>query len=261
MSADTGGPAAGAAVDRLASSFGFESIEPEAKEERVRAVFDSVARRYDLMNDIMSGGLHRLWKEALLDWLAPRPGRHYLDLAAGTGDVAQRLLDRIEGAARVTLCDINASMLSVGRDRAYDEGWPVAMEWAVADARALPFPNGSIDACTMAFGLRNVTRIDEALAEVTRVLRPGGRFLCLEFSRLRVDALEGLYDAYSFHVLPRMGQLVAGDAESYRYLAESIRRFPDQETLAGLFRDAGLDQVRWRNLSGGIAAIHSGWRL
>jgi demethylmenaquinone methyltransferase/2-methoxy-6-polyprenyl-1,4-benzoquinol methylase len=249
------------AADRLAASFGFEPVEPDAKAARVRAVFDSVATRYDLMNDLMSAGIHRLWKEALLDWLAPRPGLHCLDLAGGTGDVALRLLARTDGRARVTLVDINPSMLARGRDRALDAGWCAELDWVAGDAMALPLTAASVDACTIAFGLRNVTRIDRALAEVRRVLRPGGRFLCLEFGRVVLPLLDRLYDTYSFSVVPALGQLIAGDAGSYRYLVESIRRFPDQATLAGLIAAAGLDQVRHRNLSGGIAAIHSAWRL
>ncbi|MEZ5846461.1 MAG: bifunctional demethylmenaquinone methyltransferase/2-methoxy-6-polyprenyl-1,4-benzoquinol methylase UbiE [Geminicoccaceae bacterium] len=249
------------AVAHLASSFGFEEVEPTTKSGKVRAVFDSVAGRYDIMNDVMSMGVHRLWKEAMLDWLAPRAGRHYLDLAGGTGDIAQRLFDRIDGKARITLVDINVSMLGAGRDRALDNGWYAGIDWIAGDAQSLPLADRSIDACTMAFGIRNVTRIDRALSEIRRVLRPGGRFVCLEFSRLRLAALEGLYDRYSLDVLPIMGRLIAGDAESYRYLAESIRRFPDQETFAGLFREAGFERVSFRNLSGGIAALHSGWRL
>jgi len=245
----------------LASSFGFETVDPADKAERVRAVFDKVSPRYDLMNDLMSAGVHRLWKEALIDWLAPRPGRRYLDVAGGTGDVAGRILKRLRGDASMLLCDINFSMLSRGRDRALDEGFAQSQSVLVADAQRLPLPDASVDVVTIAFGIRNVTRIDAALREMRRVLAPGGRFLCLEFSKLAVPALAPLYDQYSFSVLPALGGLVAGDADSYRYLAESIRRFPDQETFAGLMREAGLDQVRYRNLSGGIAAIHSGWRL
>ncbi|MCB2053478.1 MAG: bifunctional demethylmenaquinone methyltransferase/2-methoxy-6-polyprenyl-1,4-benzoquinol methylase UbiE [Geminicoccaceae bacterium] len=251
----------GDAAARLAASFGFEEVAPPEKSGRVRAVFDSVAGRYDLMNDIMSMGVHRLWKEAMLDWLAPRAGRRYLDLAGGTGDVAERLLDRVGGRAAVVLADINVSMLEVGRDRALDRGWPGAVRFLAADAQQLPFADAQFDACTMAFGIRNVTHVDRALAEIRRVLAPGGRFLCLEFSRLVLPGLERLYDAYSLSVLPVMGRIVAGDASSYRYLAESIRRFPDQDTFAGMIRRAGFEQVRHRNLSGGIAAIHSGWRL
>ncbi len=250
-----------AAADRLARSFGFDEVDPQAKAARVGDVFRRVASRYDLMNDLMSGGVHRLWKEALLDWLAPRPGSHLLDVAGGTGDVATRFLARVGGQARATLVDINDAMLAVGRDRAVDAGWLAEVDWVAGDAMRLPFPDRSFDAFTIAFGIRNVTRVDQALAEARRVLRPGGRFLCLEFSQLVLPALRGLYDAYSFNVVPLLGRWVAGDEGSYRYLVESIRRFPDQAAFASLIRDAGLEQVRWRNLSGGIAAIHSGWRL
>ena len=236
-------------------------MAPEEKAGRVRDVFQRVASRYDLMNDLMSGGIHRLWKEALLDWLAPRPGMHLLDVAGGTGDIATRFLQRLEGQGRVTLADINPSMLVVGRDRALDAGWLGEIGWLAGDAMQLPFADRSFDAVTIAFGIRNVTRIDQALAEARRVLRPGGRFLCLEFSKVVVPLLGQLYDRYSFNVVPLIGRYVAKDEDSYRYLVESIRRFPDQPAFAALMREAGLEQVRWRNLSGGIAAIHSGWRL
>lgn len=249
------------AAERLATSFGFEEVDPAVKASMVKGVFDSVASRYDLMNDVMSGGIHRLWKEAMLDWLMPRPGIHHLDVAGGTGDIAMRLLQRIGGKGRVTLVDINPSMLAVGRNRALDAGWVSGIDWVAGDAMRLPLPDASVDSFTIAFGIRNVTHIDQALAEARRVLRPGGRFLCLEFSRVFLPLLDRLYDTYSFAVVPMMGRLITGDAESYRYLVESIRRFPDQEAFAGLIREAGLEQVRYRNLSGGIAAIHSGWRL
>lgn len=252
-------PAAAAA--ELAASFGFEKVEPGAKAGRVRRVFDSVAGRYDLMNDLMSMGVHRLWKEAVLDWLAPRPGIRLLDLAGGTGDMAERTLGRVDGEGRAVLADINASMLGQGRDRALERGWFDRLAFVCADAMALPFEDGRFDAVIIAFGIRNVTHVEKALAEGFRVLRPGGRFMCLEFSKVVLPVLDRVYDSYSFNVLPALGRVVAGDAASYRYLAQSIRRFPDQATFAALMRDAGLEQVRWRNLSGGIAAIHSGWRL
>jgi demethylmenaquinone methyltransferase/2-methoxy-6-polyprenyl-1,4-benzoquinol methylase len=248
-------------AERLARSFGYAEVDPAAKAGLVRGVFDRVAGRYDLMNDLMSAGVHRLWKEAMLDWLAPRPGTRLLDVAGGTGDIALRLLERLDGAASVTLLDINHAMLSVGRDKALDRGWLDQVEWVNGDAERLPFPDRHFDAYTIAFGIRNVTHIDRVLAEAYRVLRPGGRFLCLEFSRVVVPVLERAYEAYSFTVLPLLGRFVAGDADSYRYLAESIRRFPDQEAFARLIAGAGFGQVRHRNLSGGIAAIHSGWRL
>ncbi|HET6467254.1 MAG TPA: bifunctional demethylmenaquinone methyltransferase/2-methoxy-6-polyprenyl-1,4-benzoquinol methylase UbiE [Geminicoccaceae bacterium] len=263
----SGGPpaAADAGADdpaqRLSTSFGFTPVEPEEKAGLVRGVFERVARRYDLMNDLMSVGVHRLWKDALVDWLVPRRGMRHLDVAGGTGDVAFRLLDRVGGEAEVALVDVNPAMLEVGRDRAIDAGWLDQVAWIAGDAELLPLPDRRFDGYTIAFGIRNVTHIDRALAEAYRVLRPGGRFLCLEFSKVALPGLDRLYDAYSFTVLPALGRLVAGDAASYRYLAESIRQFPDQDAFARLIRRAGFEQVRVRNVSGGIAAIHSAWRL
>jgi demethylmenaquinone methyltransferase / 2-methoxy-6-polyprenyl-1,4-benzoquinol methylase len=252
------------------ADFGFRKVDAAEKSGLVREVFDSVARRYDLMNDLMSGGVHRLWKSALIDWLNPRPGRHLLDVAGGTGDVAFRFLERtrprgvaagdVPPAARVTICDINAKMIAVGRDRAIDRGLLGGIDWVCGDAEALPLPAGSVDYYTIAFGLRNVTRIEAALAEARRVLRPGGRFLCLEFSK-PASALARPYDFYSFELLPRLGRWVAGDEAAYRYLVESIRRFPPQEELAQLLGAAGFGLVKYRNLTGGVAALHSGWRL
>lgn len=241
--------------------FGYQEVRAEDKSNLVRGVFSSVASRYDLMNDLMSAGVHRLWKAAMLDWLAPQPGQRFLDVAGGTGDVAFGIQDRIAAPGDVTVADINQSMLEVGRDRALDRGRPEGLAWLCADAEALPLPSMGFDAYTIAFGIRNVTRIERALAEAHRVLKPGGRFLCLEFSALKAEALRPLYDAYSFTVLPWLGARVADDGEAYRYLVESIRRFPDQEEFARMIRDAGFARVRVRNLSGGIAALHSGWRL
>ena len=240
-------------------SFGFEEVTEAEKVARVKGVFRSVASRYDLMNDLMSGGVHRLWKASMLTWLAPRPGMRLIDLGGGTGDIA--LGFRRRGGGPVTVCDINAEMLSVGRDRSYDRGLYEGISWACGDAERLPFPDCSFDALTTAFCLRNVTRLDKALAEARRVLKPGGRFLCLEFSKVVVPLLSQIYDQYSFRVLPAMGRMVAGDRDSYQYLVESIRRFPDQETFAGAIAQAGLGRVRYRNLSGGIAALHSAWRI
>jgi len=241
------------------ASFGYREVDAASKAGLVRDVFDSVATRYDLMNDLMSGGIHRLWKAALIDWLRPKPAMHLLDVAGGTGDIAGRFLDA--GGGRVTVCDINQNMVMTGRDRAIDRGHVGDIHWAVGDAEALPFPDSAVDAYTIAFGLRNVTRIDAALAEARRVLRPGGRFFCLEFSHVAIPGVREVYDHYSFSVLPALGGMVAGDRDAYRYLVESIRRFPDQEALSGRMRDAGFDLVKYRNLSGGIAAIHAAWRI
>jgi demethylmenaquinone methyltransferase/2-methoxy-6-polyprenyl-1,4-benzoquinol methylase len=239
--------------------FGFRSVRREEKAGMVRAVFDSVAPRYDLMNDLMSLGIHRVWKQIFVTDLRPRAGDTLLDLAGGTGDISFGWLKA--GGGPVLLTDINAAMLSVGRDRALDRGFAGDVTLVVADAERLPLPDRCVDRVSIAFGLRNCTDKPAVLREARRVLKPGGRFLCLEFSRVTVHALTPLYDTWSFKVLPRLGQMVAGDADSYQYLAESIRTFPDQETLAGMMRDAGMSRVTVRNLSGGIAAIHAGWRL
>jgi demethylmenaquinone methyltransferase/2-methoxy-6-polyprenyl-1,4-benzoquinol methylase len=238
--------------------FGFRQVDPAEKAGMVRAVFDSVAPRYDLMNDLMSLGIHRIWKQIFISDLQPRPTHTLLDLAGGTGDIS--FAWRARGGGPVLLSDINPAMLAVARERVRQRG-VTGIEFLVADAEALPLPEASVDRVSIAFGLRNCTDKSAVLREARRVLKPGGRFLCLEFSRVTVYALTRLYDAWSFKVLPRLGRMVAGDADSYRYLAESIRTFPDQETLAGMMRDAGLARVKVRNLSGGIAAIHSGWRL
>lgn len=239
--------------------FGFRPVDPEDKSGLVRAVFDSVAGKYDLMNDLMSGGVHRLWKDTLITQVDPRPDHTLLDVAGGTGDIAFRFLER--GGGRVVVCDITEAMLRVGRDRAVDRGLLSGLSWTVGDAMALPVAPRSVDRYTIAFGLRNVTHIDKAIAEAHRVLKPGGRFFVLEFSTVVLPVLKEIYDVYSFQVLPKLGRLVAGDAESYQYLVESIRRFPDQASLAKRIEAAGFTSVRVRNLSGGIAAIHSGWRV
>jgi demethylmenaquinone methyltransferase / 2-methoxy-6-polyprenyl-1,4-benzoquinol methylase len=233
--------------------FGYSEVPVAEKAGRVRAVFDSVAGRYDLMNDLMSAGVHRLWKRSFVHEAAPREGEAFLDLAGGTGDIAFALSD---AGACVRVCDITEAMLRQGRARALLR----RLDWVAGDAMALPFASARFDAATIAFGLRNVTDPDAALREIRRVLKPGGRFLCLEFSRVALPLLDKLYDAYSFSILPRLGQWVAGDADSYRYLAESIRRFPPQAELARRMTQAGFSRARWRNLSGGIVAIHSGWR-
>jgi demethylmenaquinone methyltransferase/2-methoxy-6-polyprenyl-1,4-benzoquinol methylase len=239
--------------------FGFRTVAADEKRLLVREVFDSVAGQYDLMNDLMSLGVHRLWKRAFIAALEPRPNRTLLDLAGGTGDIAAGWLKG--GGGPAILSDINAAMLGEGRDKMTASGLLANMSFLVADAEAIPLPDRSVDRVSMAFGLRNCTNKDRVLAEARRVLRPGGKFFCLEFSRLQVAAFERVYDAWSFQALPRIGGAVAKDSASYQYLAESIRMFPDQETLAGMMAAAGLERVRFRNLSGGIAAIHQGWRL
>jgi demethylmenaquinone methyltransferase / 2-methoxy-6-polyprenyl-1,4-benzoquinol methylase len=241
------------------TDFGFRRVPVAAKRGMVRSVFDSVASRYDLMNDLMSLGVHRAWKRILVTALDPSPRRMLLDLAGGTGDVAFGWLEA--GGGPVVLSDVNASMLEIARDRALSCGFVSEASLLVADAERLPLPDRAVDRVSIAFGLRNCTDKPAVLAEARRVLKPGGRFFCLEFSRLQVAALRPVYDAWSFRVLPLLGRRVARDEASYRYLAESIRTFPDQESLAGMLRDAGFARVAVRNLSGGIAAIHSGWRL
>ena len=241
--------------------FGFRDVPEGEKAGLVRGVFTSVASKYDVMNDAMSFGIHRIWKDAMADWLAPRPGMRILDLAGGTGDVAFRMLDRMKGDGHVTVCDLTESMLVEGEKRAEANGKAAQTDWVVGDAMALPFADRSFDLATMAFGIRNVTRMEDCLAEVFRVLKPGGRFMVLEFSHIPEAGMQKLYDLYSFNVIPKMGKVIAGDADSYQYLVESIRKFPDQEEVARRFRAAGFEQVKYRNLSMGIAALHSGWKL
>jgi demethylmenaquinone methyltransferase/2-methoxy-6-polyprenyl-1,4-benzoquinol methylase len=241
--------------------FGFRDVPLADKQRRVDDVFDTVARRYDLMNDLMSGGLHRAWKEALVAKLRPPKSRAFalLDVAGGTGDIAFRALEAGGAQIDATVADINGEMLAVGRARAAERG--LAVQFIETNAEALPFAAQRFDAVTIAFGIRNVPRIEAALAEMFRVLKTGGRFLCLEFSRVDVPGLDALYELYSFNVIPELGRLVVGDAEPYRYLAESIRRFPDREAFAGTMRKAGFARVAATPMSGGIVALHSGWRL
>jgi demethylmenaquinone methyltransferase / 2-methoxy-6-polyprenyl-1,4-benzoquinol methylase len=245
------------------SDFGFRRVPEDAKAPLVRAIFASVASRYDLMNDLMSAGIHRLWKREMVAWLMPRPGQRLLDVAGGTGDIARRALPRLvpETGGLVVVCDANRQMVEIGRARALDDGILAGVEWLCGDAERLPFADRCFDLYTIAFGLRNVTHIERALAEARRVLKPGGRFLCLEFTPAVSPLLQPLYDIYSFQILPLLGQIVTGDRDAYSYLVESIRRFPPQSAVSELIAAAGLDRVKFRNLTGGVAALHSAWRL
>ena len=240
--------------------FGFKDVAEDQKAGMVHGVFTSVASKYDIMNDVMSMGIHRIWKDALMDWLAPRPGQRLLDVAGGTGDVSFRFLKRAPGASAVVL-DMTESMLVAGRKRAEAEQMAESLNWVTGDAMALPFEDNQFDVYTISFGIRNVTRIEDALSEAYRVLKPGGRLMVLEFSQLPNPAMQKAYDLYSFNVIPRMGQMIAGDRDSYQYLVESIRKFPDQETFANMIKAAGFHNVKYRNLSLGIAALHSGWKI
>ncbi|KAL2092530.1 hypothetical protein ACEWY4_012328 [Coilia grayii] len=275
--------------------FGFETVPEEEKAERVYKVFESVAQKYDVMNDAMSLGIHRLWKDTLLHIMNPLPGTRLLDTAGGTGDISTRFLDytrsQRERQQRRTIrsqqtlswqdmtstpssngqqelaestavvCDINKEMLKVGKDKAEKMGYSSGLSWVVGDAEELPFADDQFDVYTIAFGIRNVTHIEQALEEALRVLKPGGRFMCLEFSKVSNPVLSSLYDAYSFQLIPVLGEVIAGDWKSYQYLVESIRRFPDQETFKGMIEDAGFFRVQYFNLTGGVVAIHSGFKL
>ena len=238
----------------------IEELASDEKSRFVQRVFSSVSPKYDLMNDAMSFGLHRFWKDALVDWLAPRENQRLLDLAGGTGDIAFRFLQRCPEASAVVL-DLTESMVALGRKRASALEFEGGLSWVVGDAMDMPFPDGSFDACTASFGIRNVAEIGKALAEVRRTLRYGGRLLVLEFSRVSPSALSWLYDRYSYNVIPNLGKVVAKDKSSYEYLVESIRSFPDQQEFAMIIRDAGFENVKFRNLSFGVAAMHSGWKL
>jgi demethylmenaquinone methyltransferase/2-methoxy-6-polyprenyl-1,4-benzoquinol methylase len=250
-------------MSQPSAPFGFKDVDAAEKPGLVRGVFDSVARRYDLMNDLMSGGIHRRWKDQLIAWLNPRPGQMLVDVAGGTGDIACRALRRLdpERGGGVVICDVNQQMLEVGCARAIDDGILTGIEFICGDAEALPLADRSVDLYTIGFGLRNVTRIERALAEARRVLKPGGRFLCLEFAPAVAEWLAPAYDLYSFRLLPLIGQVVTGDREAYTYLVDSIRRFPAQPALCALIEEAGLERARFRNLTGGVAALHSAWRL
>ena len=239
--------------------FGFETVPVNEKQSRVADVFSSVASSYDIMNDLMSGGVHRLWKGALMDWLAPSKGQVLIDLAGGTGDIALRFLKR--GGSHVHIVDINPDMISAGKKRRDIKAYSNQLDWTVASAEDIPLQTGTAERVTISFGLRNVTNRDMALREAFRVLKPGGRFCCLEFSTVQNATFSKLYDLWSFNALPQLGRMVARDEAAYRYLAESIRTFPAQQDLARMMSEAGFAQVRFRNLSNGIAAIHSGWKL
>ena len=246
--------------ERSTTHFGYRQVPEDEKARLVGGVFDSVATRYDLMNDLMSGGIHRIWKRVTIELSGVREGQRVLDVAGGTGDLSARFAQIVGSAGGVVLSDINESMLRVGRDKLIDSGAVANLEFVLADAERLPFADRSFDCVTIAFGLRNVTDKPAALRSMRRVLRPGGRLLVLEFSKPVVPGLKPIYDVYSFSVLPWLGKRVAGDSDSYQYLAESIRRFPDQATLAGMMRDAGLEDASYHNLSGGIVALHKGFR-
>ncbi|MCP4933137.1 MAG: bifunctional demethylmenaquinone methyltransferase/2-methoxy-6-polyprenyl-1,4-benzoquinol methylase UbiE [bacterium] len=246
------------------TSFGFKAVKEDQRQGLVNEVFSSVAEKYDLMNDLMSGGMHRLWKEAFINWLAPPQGTqnyYHLDVAGGTGDIAMRLLKAGNPKARSVICDISGEMLRVGEKRAHEQCYSERLSFVQGNAECLPFPDNSFDAYTIAFGIRNVTHIDQALSEARRVLKRGGRFMCLEFSKVEVPMLDKIYDLFSFNVIPHLGQLTSGDRDSYQYLVESIRKFPPQDDFVSLIEQAGFEQIKYRNLSGGIAAMHSGWKL
>lgn len=240
--------------------FGAQTVREDEKAGMVRNLFSDVANKYDIMNDVMSVGIHRVWKEAMMDWLAPRAGQKLLDVAGGTGDVSFKFLKRA-GHGHATVCDLTEGMLIEGRKRAEAEQMADSLDWVVGDAMALPFEDNTFDVYTISFGIRNVTRPQEALNEAYRVLRPGGRLMVLEFSQLPNPMMQKAYDLYSFNVIPRMGQVIANDRDSYQYLVESIRNFPDQETFLRMVKQAGFEQAKYRNLSMGIAALHSGWKL
>ena len=240
--------------------FGFETVHAAEKAGKVQGVFNSVAAKYDVMNDVMSIGIHRIWKEAMMDWLAPRCGQTLIDVAGGTGDVSFKFLNRA-GSGHATVLDLTENMLIEGRKRAEASEMEQSLDWLVGDAMALPFSDNSFDVYTISFGIRNVTRPEGALSEAFRVLRPGGRLMVLEFSQIPVPLVQKAYDLYSFNIIPAMGKMIANDRDSYQYLVESIRKFPNQETFLNMIRGAGFENVSYRNLSLGIAALHSGWKI
>lgn len=240
--------------------FGFTDVPESEKAGKVQGVFTSVASKYDVMNDAMSLGIHRVWKDAMMDWLAPRPGQRLLDVAGGTGDISFRFLQRA-GQGHSTVLDLTESMLVEGRKRAEADSMADQLDWVVGDAMKLPFADNTFDVYTISFGIRNVTRPQEALNEAFRVLKPGGRLMVLEFSHIPNDMMQKVYDLYSFNVIPKLGQAIANDADSYQYLIESIRKFPDQETFLSMLRAAGFENAKYRNLTMGIACLHSGWKI
>jgi demethylmenaquinone methyltransferase / 2-methoxy-6-polyprenyl-1,4-benzoquinol methylase len=246
--------------DDKTTHFGRETIPEAEKAGRVQGIFNSVASKYDVMNDVMSLGIHRLWKDAMMDWLAPHQGQRLLDVAGGTGDISFRFLKRA-GYGHATVLDLTEPMLVEGRKRAEALEMVDSLDWVVGDAMKLPFPENSFDVYTISFGIRNVTSPQVALNEAFRVLKPGGRLMVLEFSQLSNEGIQKLYDLYSFNVIPRMGEMIAGDRDSYQYLVESIRNFPHQETFLEMVRQAGFENAKYRNLSMGIAALHSGWKV
>ncbi|MFP7674698.1 bifunctional demethylmenaquinone methyltransferase/2-methoxy-6-polyprenyl-1,4-benzoquinol methylase UbiE [Marivita sp. S0852] len=246
--------------DENKTHFGFTEVNESEKAGRVQGVFSSVASKYDVMNDAMSLGIHRIWKDAMMDWLAPRRGQKLLDVAGGTGDISFRFLKRA-GGGHATVLDLTESMLIEGRKRAEAGAMSDSLDWVVGDAMNLPFEDNVFDVYTISFGIRNVTRPQDALNEAFRVLRPGGRLMVLEFSQIPNELMQKVYDLYSFNIIPRLGQAIAKDRDSYQYLVESIRNFPDQDTFLGMLRSAGFENAKYRNLSMGIACLHSGWKL
>jgi demethylmenaquinone methyltransferase / 2-methoxy-6-polyprenyl-1,4-benzoquinol methylase len=241
--------------------FGFEQVDPSEKTERVIGVFDSVAERYDIMNDLMSGGIHRLWKKKFVSMMRPAAHKTLLDVAGGTGDIAFRYRKKAGPESHITVFDLNAEMLAVGQNRAIDRGYLNGFDWVEGNAEKLPFQDRQFDLYSISFGLRNVTHIDDALTEAFRVLKPGGQFFCLEFSNVDNPALRKIYDAYSFSIIPKVGEIVAKDRDSYQYLAESIRQFPSRQALARRMKDAGFEHIKAIPLTGGIAAIHVGVQI
>jgi demethylmenaquinone methyltransferase/2-methoxy-6-polyprenyl-1,4-benzoquinol methylase len=246
--------------NQTTTHFGFQDVPENEKAGRVQGVFSSVASKYDVMNDAMSFGIHRIWKDAMMDWLAPRPGQKLLDVAGGTGDISFRFLKRA-GRGDATVLDLTEPMLVEGRKRAEANAMSDSLDWVVGDAMHLPFEDNTFDVYTISFGIRNVTRPQEALNEAFRVLRPGGRLMVLEFSQIPNELMQKVYDLYSFNIIPRLGQAIANDRDSYQYLVESIRQFPDQDTFLGMVRQAGFENAKYRNLSMGIACLHSGWKI